>query len=819
MRSKPSHCPEKGRPSVRPILRALALIAAVSGLPAASAFAGGSVSPTVLVINSYAPNFDWTATVYDGLVDALDASGLDYQLYTEYLDWKRFPTKENLDSLREVFAFKYRNLRIDMIITTDNAALDFALDNRAKIFSGAPIVFTGVLPGPAMRYITANERITGVFENIDPAGTVRAALAVNPKLTRVYLFNERSETGRETEQLSADLIRIVAPNIGIESLSDLPFADLEREIPKLPENSIILVGTCYTEVEAQVYSMDSAIRRITQASSVPVYVMYKMLMSAGALGGSLLDGRELGRETARLAAEELRSEVPYDELPVNFSLHSLTFSAPVMKRFGIPESRIPRGAEILERRVPLYAQHPILSFLFIDAVLVMLAAIGFLTRNNRRIRKLAYKDNLTGLVNQLHVFETTDRILAKTDDSKKTGLLHIDIDNFRLVNDVYGHAFGDLVLKETARRLSTLVSAHVRVARFGGDEFLALVFDVDFPEIPAMARAVQGLFAENMSINGRDLKVAFTIGIAVYPDHGREFRQLLQNADMAMHRGKHGGKSRSVFFDFGMSRELTSRIDLEHSLSEALRNGELFVVFQPQVNLKTFGLSGFESLLRWNSARHGSVSPAEFVPVAENSDLIIGLGDFVMRETLRFVRECERLGHGGFTVSVNVSVRQFGERDIAKKFLAMAEEQGVAPERIVLEVTESVMIEGIGEISEKLRELREAGFRIALDDFGTGYSSLNYLRELPINIVKIDKSFIDSLHTDQRSQPLTRHIIGLCHELGLSVLAEGIETREQSDFLSESDCDVIQGYYYSKPLSRETALNVLGKKFPGAPGD
>ncbi len=770
-------------------------------------------NPNILVINSYSPNYAWTAAGYGGIVSELDASGLTYQLYTEYLDWKRFPTREHLDSLSEVFGFKYRNLRLDLVVTMDDAALAFALEHRLDIFSNASIIFSGVFEDSARELIADRERVTGIYEKVDVRGTIRAALTSTPTLSRVYILNERTETGKALDELMKREIAEEAPDTAIYTLSDYPVNAIERIVSILPDDSIVLLGAYFADLNQHEYSVGSTVRRIAYASCVPVYTVYRHLFMDGITGGSLLDGAEMGREVAKAIVAEMRGTLDEDAPPRVFDRFSLTYDWVALKRFGIPVSALPPQAEIVNMPPSIFRQYPVLVFVSSNVLLILVVLTILLYRNNRSIRTIAYKDSLTGLVNQQHVFKYTDSMLSRTAAGLKAGLLHVDIDNFQLVNDIYGHALGDLVLKETARRLLENAGPKMRAARFGGDEFLIFIQDCTVQDIVATAREVRSKVQKPMFLSGKEILVDITIGIAVYPDHGREFRILLQNADMAMHRGKHGGKSRSEFFNFDMSRELSAQVDMEHGLREALAGGELSVVYQPQVKTGDGRLIGFEALARWNSPNRGPVPPSDFIPIAEQSNLIVEIGDYVFRKSVDFVREASSRGLDNFTISVNVSIRQFSEADFAGKLLRMVGE--VDPGRIILEVTESIMVDGFSEVSSKLDALRNAGFRIALDDFGTGYSSLNYLKSLPIHIVKIDKTFVDSLLTDQRSQPLTQHVIGLCHELGYSVVAEGIETSEQRDFLLSCGCDEIQGYYFSRPLQEGEALALIGRTLDG----
>jgi len=439
-----------------------------------------------------------------------------------------------------------------------------------------------------------------------------------------------------------------------------------------------------------------------------------------------------------------------------------------------------------------------------------LSTLGILYRKTRYI---AFYDQLTGLSNKMTVFKTGDKLLNLNEPPNTAGLLYIDIDNFKYLNDTFGHEFGDKVLIALAAILRGKIGKDVRVAHFGGDEFLIMVLNSSPTDIIAYTENLLSLLGEKMDIDGRELFLTFSTGLALYPEHALQFSELIQNADTAMHRAKLSGKTRYILYDDTMFHALRQRMEIENGLRGAIERGEMFVMYQPQINLVTGRLDGLEALVRWNNPHKGLVSPDDFIPIAEGTGQIEKIGLFVFTSAVRFIKLAESAGHTQFSVSINVSVKQMTARHFVEQLIGIIDAEGVLAGRITIEVTESVLMEAAEEIRDKLARLREAGFRIALDDFGTGYSSLTYLRYLPVNYIKMDKSFIDDMFADERSKVLTGSIIQICHDLGLQIVAEGVELGEQMVFLRQKHCDLIQGYYFSKPGKADDVLELLERLF------
>lgn len=429
------------------------------------------------------------------------------------------------------------------------------------------------------------------------------------------------------------------------------------------------------------------------------------------------------------------------------------------------------------------------------------------------IENLAYYDQLTSLPNRVQAIETTKKAIQSCENEKHCGLMFIDIDNFKYINDTFGHPVGDKVLMQCAQVLSSLVNENIHLARFGGDEFTLLVEDTTIDQMEKFGKLAVRLLGRKMTIDGRYHYLTSSAGIALYPDHAETIGELFQKADAALHRAKFAGKTRFSVFNSAVQQDLVDRMELESALRTAVENGELWVAYQPQISSSTGKITGFEALARWNSPRLGNISPGRFIPIAEETGLIDEVGLFMLRSVAKFIRRADEGGYRNFSVALNVSVKQIHDKDFVSRFIRVLKTQDVEPDRITIEITESFMIDDLDPVIARLTELREAGFKLSLDDFGKGYSSLSYLRTLPLDYIKIDKSFIDDILAHGPTIPLAKTIIELSHQLGLKVVAEGVEEKEQLDYLHAHGCDFIQGYYYSKPDREESVLSQLELSF------
>lgn len=421
---------------------------------------------------------------------------------------------------------------------------------------------------------------------------------------------------------------------------------------------------------------------------------------------------------------------------------------------------------------------------------------------DKKIESMAYYDNLTGLPNRT-LFK--DRVNQAIELSKRTenllSIIFIDLDNFKLVNDTVGHKGGDTLLKKVSQSLSETVRKNDTVSRFGGDEFLILLNDVkDYEAINKIAQKIMNLFSKSFHVEGQDFLVTASAGIAIYPVDGDNFESLIKNADIAMYQAKEKGKNQFIFCTHGMKAKIESGTELSNDLQYTLERNELVVYYQPQINLSQKEITGVDALLRWMHPTKGMIAPGVFIPMAEKNNLINDIGDWVLKEACRQNKQWQDMGIPHINVAINMSSLQIINPGIVDRVEAIIKESGLDPKYVELEITESVVIKETKYVVDTLNRLKKIGVSIAIDDFGTEYSSLSRLKSLPIDRIKIDMQFIQGIESDEKNKVITMVIINLAKDLGMNVLAEGVETKTQLDYLNEKMCDNVQGYYYYKPM-------------------
>jgi len=429
-----------------------------------------------------------------------------------------------------------------------------------------------------------------------------------------------------------------------------------------------------------------------------------------------------------------------------------------------------------------------------------------LVESERRLRQLAYADSLTGLNNRAlfidHLNLAVQRALRYED--YRYAVLFIDLDRFKQVNDSLGHTCGDLLLTTVANRLQGGLRRVDVIARLGGDEFAVLIDHVKRPSDPVVvAETVQQQIAAPVELDGHQVFPTASIGIALGDRRYERAEDVMRDADTAMHRAKKAGRARAELFDRSMHAQAVSDLQMSGELKRAVERAEFRNYYQPIVNLRTGELMGFEALVRWEHPERGLVPPAEFIPLAEDTGMIIPVGFFVLEEACNQLRRWQEEFPGcrELTVSVNLSGRQMNHSELVREVAAIIAKTGVDPRCLKLEITESVVMEDAARATTILKELRSLGVRLGIDDFGTGYSSLSYLRGFPVDVLKIDRSFVSRISMDRDDYELVRTIVNLAHLLKMEVVAEGIETTNQQILLRTLKCEYGQGYLYSKPMS------------------
>lgn len=422
-----------------------------------------------------------------------------------------------------------------------------------------------------------------------------------------------------------------------------------------------------------------------------------------------------------------------------------------------------------------------------------------LSKNHDRIlRFMAYHDGLTGLGNQRMFTEDLKEYLSLNDEMTTCAIWMIDIDRFKFINDHLGHETGDLLLSLLSERIQYIIKDDGFVYRYGGDEFAILTTTLDEEALHNKAKLLMKEISKPITLNGFETVLTASVGISICPHHGESAKELIRAADHAMYHSKNYGRNTYNIYNSDIAGIASNSLEMESLLHQALENNEFELYYQPQIETSTHQLSGMEALIRWNSPKYGLVSPASFIPLAEETGLIVTIGEWVIEEACRQNAEWQAKGYRQVPISVNLSLRQFYQTDLVIKIRSILERYPLDPKYLVLEITESIaMQEDIA--SRVLEELRDLGVGIALDDFGTGYSSLRYLHQFPINHLKIDKAFIDTIETKE-GLAIVKTILLLGKNLGIPVTAEGVETETQLQLLTDIGCHRIQGYYFSRPL-------------------
>ena len=430
-----------------------------------------------------------------------------------------------------------------------------------------------------------------------------------------------------------------------------------------------------------------------------------------------------------------------------------------------------------------------------------------------RINFLAFHDALTGLPNRLLAQDRMDQAIALADrENTKVALLFLDLDNFKTVNDSLGHAAGDGLLKAVATRLTESLRGMDTISRQGGDEFLIIVPDLsDIDAVMPALTKVMNCLLEPFSINGVELTTSGSVGIAIYPDSGADFDTLLKNADIAMYHAKDSGRNSYRFFDDKMHVDAHAKLSMANGLRRALERNEFVLYYQPQIDLASGAVIGAEALIRWQHPENGLIPPIQFISLAEDSGLIVPIGDWVLREACRQAVEWHLAGAQHLAIAVNLSAVQFRRGDLEQSVIGAMESSGINPWLLELELTESILINNSENVLDAVRRLKALGVKLSIDDFGTGYSSLSYLKQFAVDKLKIDRSFIRDLTSDPEDAAIVRAIIQMARSLGLKTIAEGVENEAILDRLRLFHCDEAQGYHFAKPMPAEQFSAFLNK--------
>ncbi len=449
------------------------------------------------------------------------------------------------------------------------------------------------------------------------------------------------------------------------------------------------------------------------------------------------------------------------------------------------------------KMVPIVVNHEMMG------VYSIIRDITEQVRNDEVMKFISYHDHLTGLPNRSSLKEDLHEMLQKATQKNQTlSLMYVDLDRFKFLNDSMGHNIGDLLLKEVAQRLTSINGYSITVYRQGGDEFILIIENISSCETHKLAEEILELFKSPFSLTTHEFFVSPSVGISLFPNDGLDGETLIKSADTALYRVKERGRGHFQFYSNDMLRGDSQTMLIETCLRKAIEKNEFVLHYQPQVDLYTGDINSFEGLLRWNCGLLGFMSPADFIPLAEETGLIIPIGEWVIEEVCSQLRKWKQKGFTNISIAVNLSARQFQQPNLVEVISHSIKRNKIHPSQLEIEITEGAM-QDTKETILILNRLKEIGVQISVDDFGTGYSSLSYLKRFPLNTLKIDQSFVRDVLTDDKDAAITTTIIHLAHSLGFKVIAEGVELEEQAEFLRRIECEKAQGYLFSRPIPAE----------------
>ena len=431
---------------------------------------------------------------------------------------------------------------------------------------------------------------------------------------------------------------------------------------------------------------------------------------------------------------------------------------------------------------------------------------------NKELEHISLHDALTNLPNRLQLSQKIEKIMLNAEkNSTKFAIIFLDLDHFKNINDTLGHDVGDALLQRVADILLNSVCEEALISRIGGDEFVIVVSNFsNQDEIMPTINEMLNNFRKDLFVKGYLLKLSASIGVSIFPDDSRSIKDLMKYADIAMYKAKGDGRNNFNFFTQELNKKVHSEVSIINDMQRAFVDNEFKLYYQPKIDIKSRKIVGAEVLLRWQHKEKGLIGPNVFIPLAEDTGFILILGKFVIQNSTKAIKRFNSLGYDNLVISINVSSRQFQNTNLFEDLQTNIEKNGISPNQIGIEITESIMLKYVDNALKLLNEIKQLGVSIYIDDFGTGYSSLSYLKKFPIDTLKIDKSFIDDISSeDESGKLLINTILSMGKNLNLKTIAEGVETKEQYQFLKKSECDIIQGYYFAKPMCEEDFIELL----------
>lgn len=783
----------------------------------------GSTSPeTVLFLSSYNPSFEIFDDEIASIEEVLYENGIACDCIS--MDSKVFGSKQDLAAFQKMMQERFRDgCSYAGIIAADDNALQFCVDNREEMFEDIPIIYFGADDVELAREASSQPYFDGYLEDDCISETLEIAQRIMPAATKVLGIYDETLAGYG-RQKSLEQLESSYPDLTFDTW-DFTAHSLEatsEEMASLGEDTIVIVLSAYWDGNSRYYSSDQAAAILSGAADIPIFHDAPYGFASGYTAGAYMDFSKVAGMAAQRMVDVLSGKLrPQD---VNEPLDTgdavtRVVSYPMMEKFGLGLQNLPVGTEVLDRPETFWSTYrtvlvPALTILagFLFLLLyfhrmysmsrsreqALQQSMKELSISREKMRWTSEHDYLTGLYNR-------QTAIRKFSDYGASGnpvyaVLLIDVDNFKSINEVYGHENGDRILQELSRKLSAFGETHdAQICRYGGDEFLILLKNRHLGDVTSpILQEIGAIFREPVRI-GQDSVVPSGSCGAADSSENSTMEETILDADIALNAAKKQSKNLAVFYSGDMKREVGVVAKTKAAIIDAVENDGFFMVYQPKVDAVTGEITGYEALVRM---RRGNISPGVFIPIAESTGWIRMIGRITMQKSVEQLAQWKRAGVSLRPVSVNFSAAQVGDRQFIPFLKNLLQQYEIDPRYVEIEITERLFIGDSRRAQELLDAFREMGIHLLMDDFGTGYSSLSYLTYIPVDVIKIDKSLVDSYLVEGHDDFL-RDVVRLAHDLGKKVTVEGVETREQFTRLREFGCDSIQGYYFAKPLPAE----------------
>lgn len=765
----------------------------------------------ILLISSWHKDMPWQKGLEQGMQDEIAHTRRKIAFFVEYMDVSRFTTESQREVMLQTVQAKYQHSKIDVLVAESIPAIQFLQD------------FPQLLPNAKRLYAQTGARFlkqppAGFLNlDVDYLHSVMEMLRIR-KPKHIYVIGEmKNRAGKERLDSLKLAFDIAAKNVEVIILDDTRLPELGARLRGLPKHSAIFCLPLFgPNAQGEYVTPKEAIQILSQDANAPIFTAWETLMGSGILGGYMLSAELVGKKIIKTILGNNA-----DTLNDSVSVHGFYYDWRQLKKWKISEQRVPKNATVLFREPGLFEEFfwETTGALIAMAMLSILSGVLFLNIERRKrlevnlqksqeqLAYMAFHDALTGLPNRTLFSDRLEQAIYQARrHNNHLALLFIDLDRFKEVNDGFGHPNGDKLLQEAAQRLREQLRECDTLARFGGDEFIVILDDLKKPDqsIKIVEKLLQS-FLLPFEIDGHKFVMTSSIGISIFPEDGEEPNVLVSNADAAMYKAKQREPNSYCFYSTEMTALAVDHLVMLNDLRMAVDNQEFILLYQPQFDIKTRKLAGVEALIRWHHPRLGMVYPAQFISLAEKTELIHAVGKWVLHEVCQQARKWQDSGLNPerIPISCNLSVRQLNNISFVDTVAAILAETGIEPDLLELEITETAVMDGPARSLSMLQQLHDMGIALAIDDFGIGYSSLAKLKTMPVDRIKIDKSFIRETPRNTHDNAILRAIVALGINLKIPVIAEGVEDIEQVKFLQHIGCNIVQGFLFTRPIAVE----------------